>query len=98
MTAAWPVLDEAAAKGPHINVPLSMSVNLAQQTEGPRRLEGAVEQLLALGWPGEDEYFRTESPRQADLLAKLLREDGRSRDADPCWPADHAKPGTFSSA
>ncbi len=40
-----------------------------------------VEKLLALGWPGEDDYVRTECRRQVDLLAKSLREDGRAQEA-----------------
>jgi hypothetical protein len=35
-----------------------------------------------LGWPGQDDYFRAESRNQADLLAKALREEGRTGEAD----------------
>jgi hypothetical protein len=76
------LLDEAAAKVPHSNIPLRMMVNLAQQQKDPARMGMAVEKLLALGWPGEDDYLRTESRRQVDLLAKSLREDGKAKDAD----------------
>jgi hypothetical protein len=76
------LLDEAAARVPHSNMPPKMMVNLAKQQKDPVRMATAVEKLLALGWPGEDDYIRTESRRQVDLLAKALREDGRSKEAD----------------
>ncbi len=75
------LLDEAAARIPHRSEPLKMSVNLAQRTKDPVRMRTAIEKLLALGWPGEDDYVRTESRRQADLLARALREDGRAEEA-----------------
>jgi hypothetical protein len=76
------LLDEAAAKVPHSNIPLRMMVNLAQQQKDPARMGMAVEKLLALGWPGDDDYLRTECRRQVDALAKSLREDGKAKDAD----------------
>jgi hypothetical protein len=76
------LLDEAAAKVPHRAEPLAMSINLAQKTRDPRRMAESIEKLLALGWPGQDDYFRTESRNQADLLAKALREEGRGGEAD----------------
>jgi hypothetical protein len=75
------LLDEAIAKIPHRNEPLKMSVNLAQRTKDPARMGEAIEKLLSLGWFGEDDYIRSESGRQADLLAKTLREDGRTQEA-----------------
>jgi hypothetical protein len=75
------LLDEAAAKVPHSNMPLKMMVNLAQQQKDPVRMGAAVEKLLALGWPVEDDYIRTECRRQVDLLAKSLREDGKAQEA-----------------
>jgi hypothetical protein len=75
------LLDEAAARIPHRNEPLKMSVNLAQRTKDPVRMRTAIEKLLALGWPGEDDYVRSECRRQSDLLAKALREDGRVQEA-----------------
>ena len=78
------LVDEAAAKVPHRNEPLKMSINLAQRLKDPVRMKDALEKLLALGWPGEDEYVRTECRRQADLLARSLREDGRERTRTPC--------------
>jgi len=59
-----------------------MAINLAQNTKDPIRMADSIERLLALGWPGRDEYFRIEARKQADRLAKLLREDGRKADAD----------------
>lgn len=75
------LLDEASARIPHLNQPLKMSVNLAQRTRDPVRMANTIEKLLALGWPGEDEYIRSECRRQAELLAKTLREEGRDKDA-----------------
>lgn len=75
------LLDEAAAKIPHRNEPLKMSVNLARQLKDPVRMGDSIEKLLALGWPGEDDYVRGECRHQADLLANALRDDGRTREA-----------------
>jgi hypothetical protein len=76
------LLDEAAVKVPHRAEPLVMSINLAQKTKDARRMAESIERLLALGWPGQDDYFRAESRNQADLLAKALREEGRTSEAD----------------
>ncbi len=75
------LLDEAAVRVPHLSQPLKMSVNLALKTKDPARMGDAIEKLLALGWPGEDEYIRAECRRQVQNMAKALREDGRSQDA-----------------
>jgi hypothetical protein len=77
-----PLLDEAAAKVPHRPEPFVMSINLAQQSRDPVRMARAIRDLLSLGWPGDDDYFRRESRNQAETLAKTLREEGRSREAD----------------
>ncbi len=76
------LLDETADKVPHRSQPLAMSINLAQKTKDPRRMAESIDRLLSLGWPGDDEYFRVESRNQAGILAKTLREDGRSQEAD----------------
>jgi hypothetical protein len=76
------LLDEAAEKVPHRSEPLVMSINLARQTKDPKRMASAIDRLLSLGWPGSDDYFRQESQKQADELAKALREDGRVEEAD----------------
>jgi hypothetical protein len=75
------LLDEAAAKVPHRNETLKMSVNLSLQQKDPVRMGDAIEKLLALGWPGEDDYIRADCRRVADLLAKSLREEGREPEA-----------------
>ena len=77
-----PLIDEAADKVPHRSEPLIMSINLAQKTKDPRRMGESIDRLLSLGWPGQDEYFRTESRNQAETLAKSLREEGRGPEAD----------------
>ena len=76
------LLDEAADKVPHRSEPLVMSINLAQKTKDPRRMSESIDRLLSLGWPGQDEYFRTEARNQAEALSKSLREDGRGPEAD----------------
>jgi len=77
-----PLLDEAATKVPHRSEPLVMSINLARKTKDPKRMGDAIERLLALGWPGSDEYFRRESRKQAEELAARLREEARGKEAD----------------
>ncbi|AMV36729.1 hypothetical protein [Planctomyces sp. SH-PL62] len=77
-----PLLDEAAEKVPHRSEPLAMSINLAQKTRDPKRMAESIDKLLSLGWPGQDEYFRTESRKQAEILAKTLTEEGRADEAE----------------
>jgi hypothetical protein len=76
------LLDEAATKVPHRNIPLIMSINLAQRTKDPKRMAASIDQLLSLGWPGDDERIRRDCRSQAEMLAKALREDGRNAEAD----------------
>ncbi|MDR3619824.1 MAG: hypothetical protein P4L85_10785 [Paludisphaera borealis] len=76
-----PLIDESAAKIPHRAEPILMSINLAQQTKDPKRMADAVKRLLSVGWPGQDEYFRRESRKQVETLAKTLTEEGRADDA-----------------
>jgi hypothetical protein len=76
------LLDEAIAQVPHRSEPLAMDVNLAQKTKDANRMADAIERLLSLGWPGQDEYFRVEAANQVDTLAKTLREEGKGQEAD----------------
>jgi hypothetical protein len=76
------LLDEAATKIPHRAEPLIMMINLAQKTKDANRMSDAIDRLLSLGWPGNDEYFRREAHNQADRLASTLREEGRGAQAD----------------
>lgn len=80
---AAPLLDQAIEVIPHRVEPLLMSLNLAQKTKDPRRMAAALERLLALGWPGRDEAIRGSARRQAEALARTLREDGRAAEAAP---------------
>ena len=59
-----------------------MSINLAQATKDPKRMADAVEQLLSLGWPGNDEAIRRDARQQVEKLAKTLREERRGDEAD----------------
>ena len=72
---------------PHRFEPMVMSINLAQKTKDPKRMADAVDRLLSLGWPGQDEYFRLESANQVDTLAKTLREEGKGQEADSSSPS-----------
>ena len=76
------LLDEAMPLVPHRNDPIRMSVILAQKTKDPKRMADAIESLLSLGWPGQDEFFRVESVNEVETLAKALREDGKGQEAD----------------
>lgn len=76
------LLDEAAVKVPHRFEPLVMSINLAQKIKDPKRMGDSIDRLLALGWPGSDEYFRRESRNQAERLAAVLREENRAQEAE----------------
>ncbi|OJW19582.1 MAG: hypothetical protein BGO49_14090 [Planctomycetales bacterium 71-10] len=77
-----PLLDEAMPKVPHRAEPILMSMMLAQKVRDPKRMADSVERLLALGWPGQDDYFRAEARKQADALGKALREEGRTDEAE----------------
>jgi hypothetical protein len=76
------LVDEAAEIAPHLPTPAMMSANLAQMTRDPKRMADALERLLSLGWPGIDEMMRFQARRAAEVLAKKLREDDRSAEAD----------------
>jgi hypothetical protein len=75
------LLDQAIEKVPHRAEPLMMSVNLALWTKDPKRMGDAVERLLGLGWPGNDEMVRSEARQQVEALAKTLREENRDAEA-----------------
>lgn len=79
---AGALLDQAAALVPHRGEPLVMSINLAQKLRDPRRMGDSIEKLLSLGWPGMDETLRRDARKQAELLAKTLREESRVEEAD----------------
>jgi hypothetical protein len=79
---AGALLDQAADLVPHRGEPLVMSINLAQRQHDPARMGQAIERLLSLGWPGSDEIMRRDARKQAEMLAKTLRDEGRSEDAD----------------
>jgi hypothetical protein len=76
-----PLLDEAISLVPHCCDPMSMSILLAQKTSDPKRMASSVDDLLSLGWPGRDEYFRLESGNQVETLASSLEEGGRTQEA-----------------
>lgn len=81
-TTAAELLDIAAQVDPTHGYAPMMSVNLAVLTKDPKRLTQSVDQLLALGWPGNDEQMRKNARKQAEVLAKSLRDDGRAEEAD----------------
>ena len=59
-----------------------MSIILARATKDAKRMGDAVERLLELGWPGDDDRIRLEARQQAESLAKMLREEGRDDEAE----------------
>ncbi len=81
-----PLLDQAADLIPHRGEPLLMSINLALKTRDPKRMGDTIDRLLALGWPasapGFDDTIRRDARKQAESLAKTLREEGRNTEAD----------------
>ena len=77
-----PLLDEAATKVPHHSMPLVLSINLARKIQDPKRMGDSIDRLLSLGWPGRDDYFRSEARKQAEELAARLREETRGKEAD----------------
>jgi hypothetical protein len=76
-----PLLDRAADLDPGFATPLLMSLGLATRTDDPKRMAWAADRLLALGWPGTDAAWRALVRKQADDLAKRLREAGRDAEA-----------------
>jgi hypothetical protein len=76
------LLDKAAELVPHRGEPLVMSINLARKTKDPKRMARSIDLLLSQGWPGMDETVRTDARKQAELLAKTLREDDRTPEAE----------------
>ncbi len=79
---AGEMLDAASAKVPHRGEPYLMMMQLALQTLDPKRMEVAVDGLLALGWPGMDDQVRANVRKQVDTLCKRLREARREKEAD----------------
>jgi hypothetical protein len=66
-----------------------MSIDLATKTKDPKRMGDAAEAILSLGWPNPgtghanvDEEMRRAVRTQVEALARSLREDGRSPEAD----------------
>lgn len=77
------LLDLAAEIAPHLPIAHMMSINLALKTKDPKRMADSIERLLSLGWPGMDDTVRQQARRAAETMAKTLREDDRSAEADP---------------
>jgi hypothetical protein len=76
------LFDEANAKAPHRPEPLLLSLQLAKASNDPKRMADTVEKLLSLAWPGFDEAWRIEATKATKDLAKILREDGKDKEAD----------------
>jgi hypothetical protein len=79
---AGALLDQAADLVPHRAEPLMMSINLARKTKDPKRMGDAIARLLSLGWPGVDDTVRRDARKQAEALARTLREEDRGTEAD----------------
>lgn len=76
-----PLLDKTCNLVPHQFPPILMSLKLAEKTRDPKRMSDAVERLLSLGWPGQDERARLLARQSVDALARTLREEGRGEEA-----------------
>lgn len=76
------LLDEVARKVVHRVEPLRMSLDLAVRTVDPKRMAETAEKILALGWPGSDDFIRAETRRQVDELAGDLQAANRGGEAD----------------
>ncbi len=76
------LVDMAAEKVPANAIPPMMSINLATKTKDPKRMGDAVDALLSLGWPGIDDQLRRDAQQQVKNLEKVLRDDGKTADAD----------------
>jgi len=76
------LIDKAAVQVPHRGEPLVGSINLAQKTKDPKRMGESITTLLSLGWPGMDDAVRRDARKQAETLAKTLRDENRGAEAD----------------
>ncbi len=76
------LLDEAAGRLPHRAEPRLKSMDLALRERDAGRMAAAVEGLLALGWPGEDDKIRADARRRVESLARILRDADRPAEAD----------------
>jgi hypothetical protein len=75
------LLDAAMAKNPAAAQPIWMSIALSGKAQDPKRMAESLEKLLSLGWPGIDDAWRAFARKQAEELAKALREGGREDEA-----------------
>jgi hypothetical protein len=82
LTTAGELIDHAIEKIPHRVEPFLMSILVASKTKDAARMGSTAEKVLSLGWPGNDEQTRREVRNQVDALAKILREDGKEKEAD----------------
>lgn len=76
------LLDEARRRLPHRPEPLLRSVDLALLEKDPQRMASAVEGLMELGWPEVDAQWRSDARKFAERLARTLREEGKTGEAD----------------
>jgi hypothetical protein len=79
--SAGQLLDLAWEKAPYRAEPILLSILLAEETEDAERLITSVERLLALGWPGMDETWRTEAGKKVEALADKLQAAGKAEQA-----------------
>jgi hypothetical protein len=79
------LIDMASDKVPTNAWPVLMSVSLANHDKDPIRMADAAERLLSNGWPGEpgfDDRVRRDLKGQVNLLAEVLKIDGRVEEAE----------------
>ncbi len=80
--SAGDMIDQVTKAVPHRIEPLVLSVMVAQKTKDPVRMTSAMERILSLGWPGNDEQLRRDVRTQVDALAKSLKEEGRTKESE----------------
>ncbi|WP_435019409.1 tetratricopeptide repeat protein [Tundrisphaera sp. TA3] len=93
-TSTGELIDLAAEIAPTNAFPPMMSINLALRTKDPKRMMASTDQLLSLGWPGSDDQLRRDARKQVEALAKILRDEGQTDEADAMlarWPEIEAR-------
>ncbi len=76
------ILDLAMDAAPNRPEPILMSMAQAERLRDGKRFGDAMDRLLSLGWPGVDEIWRVGAHQRAVELARGLREDDKTSEAD----------------
>ena len=76
------LLDLAFEKAPYRYEPILLSMLLAEKTTDPIRMGKAAENLFSLGWPGYDEFWRSETRKRVEAMATKLQSEGKTEAAN----------------